>query len=147
LLQGQRALRSHRRPRGVDGPAERDEVRVARGVDGAAIFRAKRGPQQTAMRREQVGVAIAQLLEQARRALDVREQERGPFLKSDRPVGRAERVIRARGSTAFLGVLGKLPACPGQVNILGDSWLATPAILAHLLAREGVRCRPVSGRS
>ncbi len=56
------------------------EEGIALGVDLAAAVRREAGPQQPTVRAEQVGVAVADLLQQLGRALDVGEDERDDTL-------------------------------------------------------------------
>jgi len=85
------AERTLRRDGGVDrvpGPREREEERVALGVDLGAAGRAERLADEAAMvARERPERLVAQLLQELRRPLDVRERER------DR--SRVERAHRA----------------------------------------------------
>src|SRR6185436_12037288 len=70
----QSRLRLRRRRERVGGPAECDEERVALRVHLDSVVTRKRRPEQTAMLGERIRVAIAQLLEQARRTGDVGEE-------------------------------------------------------------------------
>ncbi len=59
----------------VGGSLERDEERVALSVHLDAPARLERRPHQAVMLGEQLGVPVAQLVKQPRRALDVREEK------------------------------------------------------------------------
>ena len=76
LMLGERDLRGGTGLDRCAGAAEDDEERVALGVDLDTAALGKGRPQELVMGREHVAVAVAaKLLEQAGRALDVREQE------------------------------------------------------------------------
>ena len=76
LMLGERDLRGGTGLDRCAGAAEDDEERVALGVDLDAAALGEGRPQELVMGREHVAVAVAaKLLEQAGRALDVREQE------------------------------------------------------------------------
>ena len=67
---------------GVTRAFEREEERVALRVDLDPAVAGERGAHDSAVLREHVGVAVAELVEQASGALDVREEERdGPARK------------------------------------------------------------------
>jgi hypothetical protein len=60
---------------GCAGPIERNEERVSRGVHLDAASGNERCPHAAVVLSQEVGVVVAELVEQPRRALDVREQE------------------------------------------------------------------------
>ncbi len=60
----------------IRGTAERDKERVALRIDLDAVVRRERGPQTAAMLVQRVAVTVAELLQQPRRALDIREEQR-----------------------------------------------------------------------
>jgi hypothetical protein len=74
-VRGQRPLGRQRRLDGVHGPAEGREERVALAVHLAAAASPDGRPQQPPVFRQYVGVALAQLVKELRRALDVGEEE------------------------------------------------------------------------
>jgi hypothetical protein len=59
----------------VGGARERNEERVALGIDLAAAVRLKRGAHYPTLRVQHLGVARAKLLDEARGAFDVGEEE------------------------------------------------------------------------
>ena len=75
-LGGDRPLRLDVHSEGVDRARERDEERIALGVDLEAVPFRERGAQEPALLGEQVGVFLPQAFQQPGRTLDVREQER-----------------------------------------------------------------------
>jgi len=60
----------------IPGPRERDEERVALGIDLLAAVRRKRIAKELLMLGEDSAVAVAEALQQLRRSLDVGEEER-----------------------------------------------------------------------
>jgi hypothetical protein len=72
----ERALAVDRRLDPVARTGERDEERVALGADLVAVVRDERLTEEPAMVGQQLAVPLAELLEQARRALDVGEEHR-----------------------------------------------------------------------
>ena len=83
---GERALRRARGQRGVRRLAKGDEEGVALRVDLLAAVLFECGAQDPAVLGQHLAVPVSQLLEQARRALDVREEEGdGPARKLGHP--------------------------------------------------------------
>jgi hypothetical protein len=72
---------------------ERNEERVALRVDLDAVVAPERLPQQPTMVRQDVDVAVTELLEESRRALDVGEEQRDG---SGRQLAHADRISRWR---------------------------------------------------
>jgi hypothetical protein len=73
---GKRQLRIERRRDSIPRRGERDEERVALGVDlGATVTRVCLADKPT-VRGERIGVELPELMEERRRALDVREEQR-----------------------------------------------------------------------
>ena len=82
--------RAEQRPRQPPrpGPREGDEKRVSLGVDLVAAVLGEGLAQDALVLREHLAVALAQLLEQPRRPLDVREEEGDG---ADRQLGHSSR--------------------------------------------------------
>src|SRR6185503_3135581 len=83
---------------GTDGVAcarEGEEERVALVVDLDPVHRLEGRPDESTMRREQLAVEVAELLQQLRRALDVGEDERD---RSARERGHRPRSYEGLGS-------------------------------------------------
>ena len=72
---GERTLSGGRSRDGVRRARECDEERIALGVDLVAVVGAERLPEEAAVRLEQLVVTVTRLVQQARGALDVGEQE------------------------------------------------------------------------
>src|SRR5450755_50082 len=74
-LTGQAELPADRRADRIACAPKREEQRVALGTELLAPVALKRGPNNALVPREHVPIAAPQSLEQARRALDIREHE------------------------------------------------------------------------
>ena len=74
-VRGERPLRRDCGQRGVPRPAKGDEERVALRVDLLSAVLGEGRAQDAPVLGQHLAVAVAQLLEQAGRALDVREEE------------------------------------------------------------------------
>jgi hypothetical protein len=103
-LSGEPPLCVHRRCERVPSPREYDEERVALGVDLVTLGVPERGAQEPAVRCQHLAVAIPQLADEHRRALDVGEQEGDG---AGRVV--AHRSARARESTFGSPRTGSVP--------------------------------------
>ena len=82
----ERALSFDRCPHGVLRAREREEERVALRVDLAARRRLEGAAQEPPLVGQHLPVVVAELLQQARRALDVGEQERDGAAWESHPV-------------------------------------------------------------
>ena len=60
----------------IRGTAERNKERIALGIHLDPVVRRERSSQTAAMLEQRVAVTIAELLQQPRRALDIREEQR-----------------------------------------------------------------------
>src|SRR5205823_5522381 len=74
-MASQGALRSDRCGDSISGTGESDEEGIALRVDLAAAILLEGMTQQASALRQHAGIALAQLLEQLRGALDIREEE------------------------------------------------------------------------
>jgi len=75
-MRGERALSGRRCPNGGTGIAERDEEAVALRIDLSTVRLRERLAEEPAMIRQHVGIPFTELLEQACRPFDVREEEK-----------------------------------------------------------------------
>src|SRR5207302_9764074 len=71
----ERLLDCGRAGAGIERAVEDDKVRIALGTELVAVIRLQRLPLDGVMRQQHLGIAIAELLDQPRRSLDITEIE------------------------------------------------------------------------